>query len=397
MPLPSPFHNRTAALCESFEWRNWSGYLAAATYEPSHEREYYAIRNAAALIDVSPLFKYDINGREAQRLVNKIITRDVSSMKVGQIIYSPWCDEAGHMIDDGTIWRLGEEHFRITAADPSLRWFQDCGFGFEAQVSDISRNLAALALQGPNSRAVLSQVIEEVDLNELKFYHLAQGKMADFPVTVTRTGFTGDLGFELWVAVGNAEEMWDMLIEAGRPYGVMAAGMVALDIARIEAALLLIEVDYISSFKTLIESRKSSPFEAGLGWTISPAKDRFVGQKALATEREAGSKWALVGLQIDWPELEKLFASYDLPPQVAGRASRAAVPLYNNKNRQVGQVTSRTFSPVSKRYIALATVESEFSQLDTELQVEITVEFTRHFCRARVVDTPFYNPPHKRS
>jgi aminomethyltransferase len=397
MPLPTPFHNRTAALCESYEWRDWSGFLAAATYEPTHEREYFAIRNAAALIDVSPLFKYDIIGREAQRLVNKIITRDVSSMAVGQIYYSPWCDEAGHMIDDGTIWRLGEEHFRLTAADPSLRWFQDCGFGFEAQVSDVSRNLAALALQGPNARAVLSQVVEEVDLTELKFYQLARGKMADFPVTVTRTGFTGDLGYELWVAAGNAEAMWDMLMEAGRPYGLMAAGTVALDIARIEAGLLLIEVDYISSFKAVIESRKSSPFEAGLGWTVSPAKARFVGQKALIAERETGSEWALVGLQIDWPELEKLFASYDLPPQVAGRASRAAVPLYNDKSRQVGQVTSSTFSPVSKRYIALATVESEFSKLGTELQVEITVEFTRRLCRANVVDRPFYNPPHKRS
>ena len=396
MPLPTPFHSRTAAICESYEWRDWSGFLAAATYEPTHEREYFAIRNAAALIDVSPLFKYDINGQDASRLVNKIITRDVSAMEVGQIYYSPWCDEAGHMIDDGTIWRLGEDHFRITAADPSLRWFQDCGFGFDARVSDVSRNLAALALQGPKARAVLSQAVEDLDLDELKYYRLAQAKIAGFPVTITRTGFTGDLGYELWVAVANAEAMWDQLMDAGRPFGLLPAGMVALDIARIEAGLLLIEVDYISSFKALIESRKSSPFEAGLGWTVSKTKDRFVGQKALAAEREKGSKWALVGLQIDWPELENLFASHDLPPQVAGRASRVAVPLYNN-NRQVGQVTSSTFSPVSKRYIALATVESEFAQTGTELEVEITVEFSRHSCLARVVDTPFYDPPHKRS
>ncbi len=397
MPLPTPFHSRTAALCESYEWRDWSGFLAAATYEPTHEREYFAIRNSAALIDVSPLYKYDINGRDASRLVNKIITRDVSSMEIGQIYYSPWCDEGGHMIDDGTIWRLGEDHFRITAADPSLRWFQDCGFGFEVRVSDVSRNLATLALQGPNARALLNEVVDELDLAELKYYLLAQGRMADFPVTITRTGFTGDLGYEIWVAVGNAESTWDVLMEAGQSYGLLPAGMVALDIARIEAGLLLIEVDYISSFKALIESRKSSPYEAGLGWTVSETKDRFVGQKALTAEREKGSKWALVGLHVDWPELEKLFAFHDLPPQVSGRASRAAVPIYNDKNRQVGQVTSSTFSPVGKRFIGLATVESDFARIGTELQIEITVEYTRRLCLARVVETPFYDPPQKRS
>ena len=168
MPLPTPFHSRTSALNEKQAWREWSGSLAAASYEPTHEREYYAIRNAAALIDVSPLFKYDISGPDALRLVNKIMTRDIGRCQVGQIMYSPWCDELGHMIDDGTVWRISEEQFRITAADPSKRWFQDCGFGMEARVTDVSKNLAALAIQGPNSRRILRNIVSDVDLDDLK-------------------------------------------------------------------------------------------------------------------------------------------------------------------------------------------------------------------------------------
>lgn len=397
MPIPSPFHERTAVLCESHEWRDWSGYLAVGVYEPSHEREYYAIRNSAALIDVSPLFKYDITGPDALRLVNKIITRNATKCKNGQILYTPWCDEDGKVIDDGTVWRLAEDHFRITAADPSLRWFQDCGFGLEASVEDVSRQYAALALQGPNARRVLQVVLNDPGLDSLKYYHLLQTEAAGFPLTITRTGFTGDLGYELWAAPENACRLWDMLMSAGRGYGILPAGMVALDIARVEAGLLLIEVDYISSQKALIEARKSSPYEAGLGWTVALDKGPFIGRSPLLAEKKAGSKWSLVGLDVDWPELEKLFAVHDLPPMIHTRTDRTAVPLYNANGRQVGQVTSRTFSPILKKYIALATVESRYDKPGTRLQTEVTVEYTRQKALATVTKTPFYNPPRKRA
>ena len=397
MPIPTPFHPRTSFANESQEWRNWSGFLAAGIYEPSFEREYWAIRNGAALIDVSPLFKYDIQGPDALRLINKIVTRDLSQCEVGQIMYSPWCDEEGKIIDDGTVWRLGEDHFRVSAADPNLRWLQDCGFGLETAVTDQSVNLAALAIQGPNSRRILGRVAPGVDLEKLAFYHLAQGQIQDFEVTITRTGYTGDLGYELWVDPEKAVPLWDELVAVGDGFGLLPAGIVPLDIARIEAGLLLIEVDYVSSRVAITETRKSSPFEAGLGWTVSLEKGPFIGRSALQQEADEGSNWALVGIEVDWPNLEKIFAKADLPPTVAGRASRESLPLYNQNERQIGQVTSSTFSPILKKYIGLATVEAPFSKLGSELLMEVTVEFTRKEVKATVVNTPFFNPQRKKS
>ncbi len=397
MPIPTPFHPQTSALCESYEWRNWSGYLAAATYEPTHEREYFAVRNSAALFDISPLFKYEISGPEALRLVNRIMTRDVSKCAVGQVLYSPWCDEDGKVIDDGTISRLANDRFFITAADPNLRWFQDCGFGLDAEVVDVSTDLAALALQGPHARNILKAATSGVDLDHLKYFHLAQAKVDNFPLTITRTGYTGDLGYELWVSPKNAGRLWDALMEHGHGYGLTPAGMVALDMVRIEAGLLLIEVDYISAHKALIDSQTSSPFEIGLGWTVALDKRDFIGRQALAAEQKRGSPWQFVGLEFDWPALEKLFAAVDLPPMVVGRASRAAVPVHNKRGRQIGQATSLTFSPLLKKYIAIGTVESQYGPSGTPVNIEVTVEYARRSCAAIVVKTPFFNPDRKRA
>jgi aminomethyltransferase len=396
MPIPTPFHSRTSAACESFEWRNWSGYLAAALYEPSHEREYYAIRNAAGVIDVSPLYKYEIAGPDAASLVDRIVTRDVGKCRIGQVLYTPWCDEHGKVIDDGTVWRLEENRFLITAADPNLRWFQDVGAGLQVSVADVSGDFGTLALQGPLSKAILKEALDEVDLDKLKFFHLAEGMVDGFPVTVTRTGYTGDLGYELWVRPEHAERLWDCLFEPGQNYGLLPAGLVVLDIARIEAGLLLIEIDYISARYAKIEAQKSSPFEIGLGWTVALDGANFVGRKALLAEKESGSKWAFVGLRVDWLDLERRYAEVDLPPLVAGRASRAAVPIYKS-GKQVGQATSYTFSPILKQYVALGTVLSEFAAIGERLEMEITVEYRRTTARATVVTIPFFEPERKRS
>ncbi len=395
MPIPTPFHSRTAVLCESHDWRGWAGYLAASVYEPSHEREYYAIRNSAALIDVSPLFKYKITGPDAARVVDRIITRDVSKCRVGQVLYSPWCDEEGKVIDDGTIARLDENHFRITAADPNLRWFRDVGYGFDVQVQDVSADLAALSLQGPSSRAILREAVKGIDFDRLGYFRLAHGEMDNFPLTVTRTGFTGDLGYELWVRPEFAERLWDGLMAAGARYGALPAGMIALDIARIEAGLLLIEVDYISSHFAVIEAQKSSPFEIGLGWAAALDGADFIGKKALLAEQARGSKWTFAGLHIDWVDLERLYDLEDLPPQVAGRASRTAVPIYK-AGKQIGQATSQTFSPILKQYIAIGTVLNKYAQIGAQVEMEITVEYSRERVKATIVKTPFYDPPHKR-
>ena len=396
MPVPTPFHARTSALCESHEWRGWSGYLAAALYEPYHEREYYTIRNAAALIDVSPLFKYEISGPDASRLVNRIITRDVNKCAIGQVLYTPWCDDDGKVIDDGTVSRLEENRFRVTAADPNLVWFQDCGYGLDARVYDVSEHLAALALQGPNARKILEEALAEVNLDGLKYYRLAPARAGDFTLTVSRTGYTGDLGYELWVAPEHAVRLWDMLMENGRGYGIAPVGMVALDIARIEAGLLLIEVDYISSRKALIEAQKSSPYEIGLGWAVDLDKESFVGKQALLAEKQRGSQWKLVGLETDWESLEREFARVDLTPRLAGRASRSAVPIYKN-GRHIGQATSHTFSPILKKYIAIGTVLGEHADPGAPVKMEFTVEYVRQQADAVLVKTPFYNPPRKRA
>lgn len=404
MPLPTPFHTRTSAACESYEWRNWSGFLSAGIYEMSHDREYYAIRNSAALIDVSPLYKYEVTGPDAARLVDRVVTRDVTKQRVGQVYYTPWCDAHGKVIDDGTVSRLDANHFRITSADPNDRWFQDVGYGLNATVSNVTDDLAALAVQGPLSRAILEQVVGGVDFSKLAYFHLAQGQADGFPVTVTRTGYTGDLGYELWVRPEYAERLWDCLVERGSGYGVLPTGMMALDIARIEAGLIMIAVDYVSSHHAVIESQKSSPFEIGLGWAVSRSKGDFIGRRALLTEREKGSTWGFVGVQYDWNALEHLFAEEDLPPRVAGRASRSAVPVYESGNSgqtgqssgHIGQITSHTFSPILKQYIGIGTLLNPHARLGEYVDVEVTVEFKRKLCPATVVKTPFFDPPRKK-
>lgn len=396
MPIPTPFHSRTAALNESHEWREWSGYLAASLYEPTHEFEYFAIRNAAALIDVSPLFKYEVRGPDALRLVNRIMTRDVARCAAGQVMYSPWCNDDGHVIDDGTLSRLELDCFRVTAADPNLVWFQDCGYGMDVTVKDVSTDLATLALQGPNSRKVLKEVVRGVDLDSLKYYRLAQARVQDVPLTITRTGYTGDLGYELWVAPEYAGLLWDILYEKGQPYGISPAGMLALDIARIEAGLLLIQVDYISARHARIASQKSSPFELGLDWAVNLEKESFIGRKALLEEKQHGSKWKFVGLEVDWPSLEKVYAKEGLTPQVAGRASRSAVPIYKG-GQQIGQATSQAFSPILKKYIALGTVEPQFAAPGTPVNMEVTVEYKRRKADAVITKPGLYNPPRKRA
>ncbi len=396
MPIPTPFHARTGAICESHEWRNWSGYLAASLYEPTHEREYYAIRNAAALIDVSPLYKYEISGPEAERLVNRIFTRDFSRCAVGQVRYTPWCDDDGKVIDDGTVARLEQNKFRVTAAEANLAWFQDCGYGMAVHVQDVTAELAALALQGPNARLILEPILQEVELKELKYYCFAEGSIRGIPLTISRTGYTGDLGYELWVSPRHALDLWDLLIERGVDFGITPAGILALDIARIEAGMIMNQVDYISSRKALIEEQKSSPFEIGLGWAVDLEKEDFVGRRALIEERRRGSAWRLVGLEVDWNDLEAVFRRWDLTPQVAGRASRSAVPIYRG-NRQIGQMTSHTFSPWLKRYIGIGMARSREVREGDAVSVEVTVEYQRLRANAKIVRLPFINLPRKRA
>ncbi len=393
MPIGTAVHERTLRLCESLSYREWSGYYAVSVYETHHEHEYNAIRNAAALIDVTPLFKYLVTGQDATKFVNRVIARDINKVAVGQVIYCCWCDAQGKVVDDGTISRLAENTYRWTAADPSLRWFQQNALGLNVTIEDISDRVAALALQGPTSGKIL-QKVADVDLTNLKYYRVTHGKIAGIPVDISRTGYTGDLGYEIWIPWNDAVRVWDELMLEGQRFDIHPAGMIALDIARIEAGLLLIEVDYFSSKKALIESQKYSPYEIGLGRMVHLEKEQFIGRAALIEENRRGPKRQLVGLEIDWTEVERHYDAIGLPPQVPSIASRVAVPVYKG-NKQVGKATSTTWSPTLKRMIALASVSSQHAQQGTRLQMELTVEAVRHRVTATIVPLPFFNPPRK--
>jgi aminomethyltransferase len=393
MPIPTAFHERTFPLCQSLNYREWSGYYTVSVYEVHHEHEYNAIRNAAALIDISPLYKYLISGKDATRLVNRVITRDINKVKVGQVIYCCWCDEQGKVIDDGTISRLEENLYRWTAADPSLRWFMQNGLNMDVQIEDISEKIAALALQGPTSGKLLKSVAE-ADIANLKYFRVTSGKIAGIPVDISRTGYTGDLGYEIWVPWKEAVKVWDELWQKGKAFDLHAAGMLALDVARVEAGLLLIEVDYTSSKKALIPLQKYSPYELGFEKMVHLDKENFVGNSALLKDKQNGVARQLVGLEIDWVEVEEQFDRFGLSPAAPSQASRTAVPVYVG-SKQVGKATTTAFSPLLKKLIALASVSTEHSRPGTKLQMELTVEAQRLTTSATVVKLPFFNPARK--
>jgi len=393
VPIGTAVHQQTLKLCESLNYREWSGYYAVSVYETHHEHEYNAIRNAAALIDVTPLFKYRVSGKDATKFVNRVITRDINKVAVGQVIYCCWCDEQGKVIDDGTISRLGENLYRWTAADPSMRWFHQNALGLEVQIEDISGQLASLALQGPTSGRLLKQAAE-AEIANLKYFRVTHGKIAGANVDISRTGYTGDLGYEIWIPWNDAPKVWDALVEAGKQFDLHAAGMVALDVARIEAGLILIEVDYFSSKKALIESQKYTPYEIGLGRLVDLKKEYFIGRAALEEENRRGPKRLLMGLDINWEDVERLYDAIGLAPQVPSIASRVAVPVYRG-GLQVGKATSTTWSPTLKKMIALASLQREQAAPGTELHMELTVEAVRHKVRATTKELPFFNPPRK--
>jgi glycine cleavage system T protein (aminomethyltransferase) len=388
----TPFHERTGALCVSHAWRRWAGYIVASSYELSHEREYHCIRAAAALFDVSPLYKYLVRGRDAARLLDRVVTRDVLRSQVGQVLYTPWCDAAGKVLDDGTVARLDETTFRMTSAEPSLRWLEANALGLEVAIEDISESIAALSLQGPQSAAILKAL---GDIPPLRYFRLARTLLRGIPVDVSRTGYTGDLGYELWVKQEHALALWDVLMEVGRNYGLQAAGMLALDVARIEAGLMLIDVDYVPAKKALIEGQTSSPYELDLAWAVNLDKEHFVGKQALAAEKLRGPQWQFVGIEIGWKGLERLYADVGLATRLPQTAWRMSVPIYSGAE-QAGYATSGGWSPLLKKYIALAHLRSQWAKPGTELDIEITVEHRRKRAAARVVKKPFFDPERKK-
>jgi len=396
MPIGTPFHPRTSALCTSLFYKDWAGYYTVSSYDTCHEREYYALRNAAGLIDLSPLFKYEVYGKDAVAFLSRVMAKDINKLEVGRCTYLCWCDDYGKVLDDGTVFRLDDTYFRISAAEPTLSWLMRQSRLFDVTIEDSSDRIGTLSLQGPTSRDILKNV-SDADLDALRYFGLTNAKLDGVDVLISRTGYTGDLGYEVWVEREQALKVYDAIMAGGRDYRIQPVGLDAMDVTRIEAGYIMNGVDYFSANTCVIESRKSSPYEIGLGWTVDLDRDPFIGQDALKAEKANGSTWATVGLVYDWPAFERLFAEFGLPPELPGGAWRTPIPVYNQKGAQVGQGTSGAWSAILKDNLALATVKSAYAEPGTVLQIEVTVEYERRRVPAIVTKTPFFDPPRKKA
>ena len=394
VPIGSAFHERTAPLAESLSFRDWAGYYAVSAYETHHDHEYNAIRNACALIDISPLFKYRVRGPGATRLVNRVITRDAARLPVGQIWYTPWCDDEG-MVDrrwDGdAAWPrmriAGRRRTRTFAG-----WWRTRTAWTSRSRTSPSRWPHWPCRDRPRARSF--RWCAPRRSTALKYFRATRTEIAGVPVDVSRTGYTGDLGYEIWMPWDRALAVWDALAGAGSAFDLHAAGMLALDVARVEAGLLLIDVDFHSSRKALIEAQKYTPAELGLARLVDLRKPAFIGRRALVDEQRRGHRRQIVGLELEWTAVEALYEAVGLPPAVAAQTSRVAVPVYSGRT-QIGRATSTTWSTTLKKMIALATLDRPYFAMGSRVEMEVTVEAVRHRAPARVVPTPFFNPPRK--
>ncbi|HVY45503.1 MAG TPA: aminomethyltransferase family protein [Minicystis sp.] len=390
----TPFHPRTSALMQGNQWRRWAGFSVASAYELTPDRELMAIRNACALIDVSPLFKYHVRGRDARRFLDRLVTRDLAKMAVGHVVYTPWCNGRGKVVDDGTISMLGEDLFRLTSAESNLRWLVDNAAGFSVEIEEVSDELGALALQGPASRRLL-ELLSAKELSGVGYHRFTDVEIAGARVVATRTGYTGDLGYELWIPRAAALAVWDALVEAGRAFALQPAGIWAMDVCRIEAGLIMLDVDYTPAPKAETDAQASSPFELGLGWAVHLKKPAFVGKKALAAEKQRGSPLALVGLEIDHVAFDRAHAELGLTTPLPFVPWRAVTPILHG-GEQVGYATCGTWSPTVKKYVALAQVAPSAAAPGTVLSIDLMVDRRRRPFAATVAPLPFFNPERKR-
>jgi aminomethyltransferase len=402
MPIPTPFHPRTAELCTSLLFKEWAGYHAVRSFGHSHEREYHAVRQSAGLLDVTPLHKYRIEGPAAADFLAHVLARDARRLKPGRVAYGCWCDERGHVVDDGTLtcWEPGR--YRLTSAEPAFDWLVEHVRGFDARIHEESEEIAALALQGPRSRAILIDLLggpsspAAEDLAALPFFGALKTRAGELEPEITRTGYTGDLGYELWIPAADALELWDALMAAGEPHRMLPMGLDALDVTRLEAGFLLGGVDYVHARRAMLPRQASTPYELGLDWTVHLEREPFLGQDALRRAQARGPRQKLVGLVVDVTAIERLFDEAGLPPELQSAAWREDRPVLLGA-QQVGYATSGVFSPTLKQGLALATVEAAHAAIGTELALEHTVEHRRKSVPARVAKLPFFDPERKRS
>lgn len=376
---PSPFHVRTAAANRLHRWHSWKGFAVSDAYDDP-ELEYFACRNTAGVFDLSPMSKYRITGPDALDYLDRLVTRNMQKVAVGRVAYVVWCDDAGQVLDDGTVFHLAESDFRLCAYGRHIAWLAAAAIGFDVEIIEETETIAALAIQGPTAFGVLER-LRLVDLEKLKPFDLASYEFAGAELTVSRTGFTGDLGYELWLPSTLALTLWDSLFEAGQNLGIRPMGTDALELARIEAGFLQAGTDFLPSDLTVRADRTRSPYELGLGWLVDLDKSVFNGRRALKREHEQGTaNWQLLKLE------------------VAGNKAAHNAYVYQGR-RKVGFVTSAAWSPVAKKSIALAHVKIGVTAKRKQLSVAIDYQKELHWSRTdaicEVVRKPFWNPPRR--
>lgn len=395
----TPFHSRVEAANQTGLWSHWAGYLVAERYQMSEKFEYFAIRNSAGVFDSSPLYKYRIVGKDSEKFLSGVLARNIRRCRPGQAQYTLWCDDRGFVIEDGVILRNHADEFLLTSAEPNLAYFKNL-VGYDAvEIEDVSAEIGTLAFQGPRSRQILQTIAPE--MAEIGYFHVTEAKIGDAPVTISRTGFTGDLGYEIWVGADDAIATWDCLMEASHGHGVVPFGQTALLMARIEAGLLLLNTDFESSRFAWNDEHRSTPIELGFGWMFRDidTEDRpFIGRRAIRRElSESSSRWKLVGLLIDWKEHDEKYSSAGLVPPKDHTPITEEYMVYTDDYKRVGYATSLMYSPMLQRHIAIGRVRPELSAVGTRVNLEVTINHRYELVGAHVARQPLFNPARKTS
>ncbi len=390
----TPFHERTSALNETGLWEHWSNHLVATRYQMSEKFEYFAVRNAAALFDTSPLYKYRFHGPDAERYLAGVMARDIRTCPPGHAQYTIWCDDRGYVVEDGVVLRHGRQDFVLTAAEPNLAYFDELRGGLDVGIDDVTDDWAILSVQGPRSREILAPLSDAIA--GLPYFGLTSTKVAKVPVHVSRTGYSGDLGYEIWIPAGDALKVWDAVWDGSRGRGVIPFGMTALYMTRIEAGLILLDVDFHSSRFAWTDADRSSPVELGLGWMLRGIEtdDReFIGRDAIIREiRDKSSRWRLSGLVVDWQDYDRIYDAAGLIPPKDHTPIQDEYYIYDDDLNQLGYATSQMYSPMLQRHIALARVPLDRTAIGSRVKLELAVNHRYEYFDAQVARTPLFNP-----
>ncbi len=393
----TPFFDRLGPLNQTHLWSHWSGYLAARKYQMSEKFEYFAVRNTAGFIDTSPLYKYTISGADAERFLCGVMARDIRQCRDGQAQYTLWCDDRGFVIEDGVVLRFSSDHFMLTSAEPNLAYFTKLIGNLNVVVADVSADYGALAFQGPKSREILAKLVPEVA--ELGFFHHTYATIAGCTVLISRTGYTGDLGYEIWVETPDACTVFDALQQAAEGYHVLPVGMNALLMTRIEAGLVLIDADFHSSRFSFTDEEISTPIELGFGWMfkdIETTDRHFIGKKAIRHElANKASRWRMVGLHIDHQHWDRLYSAAGLIPPKSEEPIVYEMLLYDDDMQRVGYTTSFMYSPMLQRHIAMARVRPHLATPGSKVNLEVTINHKYQTVGATVARPPLFNPARK--